>query len=154
MKAEELAIRKKIISLHNKKESTRDIAYLLDISKSKAAYWVKRYKGTGCLEDLPRSGRPTPLMKKKLMCLKDNLKSLVLEQEHKAGFSSKEVLQLIEHKVDKRYTLRHVQRLLHKMGLSLITPRQKHIRKDEKAQDEFRKEFKKNLRKTMWVIPS
>lgn len=53
-------------------------------------------------------------------------------------------MQIIEKETKRKYSLRHAQRLLHKNGLSLITPRVSHIRKDEKSQDEFRIQFKKN----------
>lgn len=156
MKAEELALRKRIISFHKKKKPTREIAYLLDISKSKVAFWVKRYKDAGSLENKPRSGRPTPLTKHELNSIAGSIKSNLLESKSNkhAGVSSKEVLHLIEHKIKHKYTLRHIQRLLHKMGFSLITPRVNHIRKDEKAQEKFRREFKKNSNKHMWAIPS
>ena len=61
----------------------------------------------------------------------------------KAGISPKEALQILEQRIKRKYTLRHTQRLLHKIGLSLITPRVSHVRKDEKAQNKFRDEFKK-----------
>ena len=38
------------------------------------------------------------------------------------------------------------------MGLSMITPRISHIKKDEVAQENFRKEFKKNLNRNIWVF--
>lgn len=146
--------RELIVSLHKKGNSTRDIADILDISKSKSAFWVKRYNETGSLENKPRSGRPTSLTKKKLGSIAGLIKSQVLESDKKNGISSKEVLQLIEHKTEKKYTLRHVQRLLHKMGFSLITPRVSHVKKDKGAQEKFRKEFKKKSKKNIWAIPS
>ncbi|MBU1198228.1 MAG: winged helix-turn-helix domain-containing protein, partial [Nanoarchaeota archaeon] len=47
--------------------------------------------------------------------------------------TSKEIKKIIEKESGKVYTLRHIQRLLHKMGFNLITPRTNHIRHDEKA---------------------
>lgn len=49
MNLKELILREKIVSLDKKKKTTRDIAYLLDVSKSKAAFWVKRYNDTKAL---------------------------------------------------------------------------------------------------------
>lgn len=146
--------RELIVSLHKKGKSTRDIADILDISKSKSAFWVKRYNETGSLENKPRFGRPTFLTKKKLGSIAGLIKSQVLESDKKNGISSKEVLQLIEHKTEKKYTLRHVQRLLHKMGFSLITPRVSHVKKDKEAQEKFCREFKKKSKKNIWVISS
>jgi len=154
MSEKEIALREKIISLHKKKKPTREIAYLLDISKSKAAFWVKRFKDTNNLKNRPRSGRPTPLKDKELDEIKQLLKTKLLSSKNKAGTSSKEVLQLIEQKINKRYCLRHAERIMHKMGLSLITPRIGHIRKDEKAQEKFRGNFKKNFARNIWEFQS
>ena len=144
MKSATIKERELIIKLHKEKRSTYGISSILGISQTKASFWVRRYKKTGNLENLPRSGRPTPLIKDELNSIRDMIKSRILEPK-KAGISSKEVLEIIEHKTKRKYTLRHTQRLLHKMGLSLITPRVSHIRKDEKAQQKFRQEFKKIL---------
>jgi transposase len=151
MKSATIKERELIIKLHKEKRSTYEISRILGISQTKASFWVRRYKKTGNLENLPRSGRPTPLIKDELNSIRDMIKSRIFEPK-KAGISSKEVLEIIEHKTKRKYTLRHTQRLLHKMGLSLITPRVSHIRKDEKAQAKFREEFKKKLGRSMWVI--
>lgn len=151
MKSARQKERELIIELYNKKKSTYKIADILGISQTKASFWIRRYIKTGSLENLPRSGRPTPLTKDELNSMANLIKSRMLNVK-KAGITSKEVLELIEHKIKKKYTLRHVQRLLHKMDFSLITPRVSHIRKDEKAQAKFREGFKKNLSRSMWAI--
>ena len=151
MKSAKQKERELIVKLSKEKRTTREIASILGISKSKSAFWVKRFNDTESLQDKKRSGRPTPLSKEELLSLKNSIKTKVLEPKI-TGISSKEVLQLIEHKTKRRYTLRHPQRLLHKIGFSLITPRVSHIRKDEKAQSKFRKEFKKNFNKNIWAI--
>jgi transposase len=153
MKSARIKERELIIKLNNEKRSTYDIARILGISQTKASFWVRRYKKTGNLENLPRSGRPTPLTKDELKSIASAIKSKLIEPK-RTGINSKEVLQLIEHKISRKYTLRHAQRLLHRMGFSLITPRVSHIRKDEKAQQKFRKEFKKNLNRNIWAAQS
>lgn len=145
--------RELIIQLHNKGKSVRDIAYTLDIGKSTAAYWITRHRKTDNLSDLPRSGRPTSLTKGELASISRDIKQRFLEPKM-TGINSKEVLELIEEKTSRKYTLRHTQRLLHRMGFSLITPRPSHIKKDEKAQEKFRSQFKKNFGKNMWDIQS
>jgi transposase len=153
MKTQEVIIREKIVSLHKKNKSTREIAYLLDISKSKAAFWVKRYNDVGDLNNKPRPGRPTKLTSKRLSSLKKIITDKFLESNSKnSGVTSKEIRKVIESKTGKFYTLRHVQRLLHKMGFSLITPRTNHIKHDQNAVDKFRDEFKKNSHEPMWSI--
>src|SRR3989344_7297623 len=153
MKSARIKERELIIKLNNEKRSTYDIARVLGISQTKASFWVRRYKKTGIIENLPRSGRPTPLTKDELKSIASEIKSKLIEPK-RTGINSKEVLQLIEHKISRKYTLRHAQRLLHKMGFSLVTPRVSHIRKDEKAQQKFREEFKKKPSRNMWAIQS
>jgi transposase len=145
--------RELIVKLRKEGKTCVEVAEILGVSKSKVSFWTLRYNETGCLEDKPRKGRPTLLTEEKLHKLKEEIKKTILDQRGRAGLSSKEILVFIEKETGKTYTLRHVERLLHKMGFSLITPRINHIRKDEKAQETFREGFKKNYRTRMWTIP-
>jgi len=153
MKSAKQKERELIIQLYKKKKSCRDIAFDLGISKSKASFWINRFNREGNLEDKPRSGCPTLLTKSKLDEIYQEVKLQIKSSKSKAGTSTKEVGHIIERKVGKKYTPRHVQRILHKIGLSLITPRISHIRKNKEAQERFRDEFKKNSRENTRVIP-
>ena len=144
--------RELIIELLKKNKTCRDIADILGVSKSKVSFWNQRFKKTGNLKDNPRSGKPTPMTKEKLQIVAKTLRDKVAMVKNKAGFSSKEVLELLNKEAGRTYTLRHAERLLHKMGLSLITPRTSHIRHDEKAVAKFRDEFKKKLNRSTWVF--
>ncbi|MBU4242291.1 MAG: winged helix-turn-helix domain-containing protein [Nanoarchaeota archaeon] len=152
MKSAKQKERELIIKLHNEKNSTYEIARILGISQTKASFWARRYRKTGSLEDIPRSGRPTPLNKATLKSIAEAIKSQITQAKGKAGVTSKEVLALIDAKIQKKYSLRHAERILHKVGFSLITPRVSHIRKDEKAQAKFRGEFKKKPNRNIWDI--
>ena len=154
MKSAEQKERELIIKLNNENKSTYKIADILGISQSKASFWVRRFRKTQSLENEPRSGRPTPLTKEKLENIGKALRHKVVAVKNKAGFSSKEVLELLDKEAGKNYTLRHAERLLHKIGLSLITPRTSHIRNDQKSVAKFRTEFKKNSNRSMWVFHS
>ena len=143
-----------IIKFHQEGKSSYDIAGILDISQTKASFWIRRYRETKSLENLPRSGRPTPLTNESLNSIAKAIELQIVNPRGRLGISSKEVLSLIESKIKRRYTLRHAERLLHKMGFSLITPRVNHIRKDEHAQEKFRGMFKKNSIRSIWGIQS
>jgi len=145
--------RELIIKLRKEGKTCIEVGKILDISKSAVSYWSRRYDETGCLEDRPRPGRPTPLTDEKLQYLKEKITNVILKQNDRAGLSSKEVLLFVKKETGKTYTPRHIERLLHKMGFSLITPRIHHIRKDKKTQEQFREDFKKNYNKNMWTIP-
>jgi len=153
-KSAKIKERELIVKLSSEGKTCREIASILDISKSMASFWILRYKETGDLEDKPRSGQPTQLTKERLASLSEKLKKRLQEQNGRTGISTKEVLKILEEETDKTYTLRHVQRLLHKMGFSLITPRVNHIKRNKESQNKFRDDFKKSFKRTMWVIRS
>jgi len=145
--------RELIVKLRKEGKTCVEVAEILGVCKSSVSFWTRRYNKTGCLEDKPRAGRPTLLTEEKLQEMKVKIKETVLEQKGRAGLSSKEILVFIREETGRTYTIRHVERLLHKMGFSLIAPRVNHIQKDEKAQKKFRKEFKKNYKTSIWTIP-
>jgi len=92
MKSARQKERELIIELYNKKKSTYQIADILGISQTKASFWIRRYIKTGSLENMPRSGRPTPLTKNEFNSIRGMIKSRMLEPK-KAGITSKEVLE-------------------------------------------------------------
>jgi transposase len=156
MKSEEPGIRQKIVSLHEKRKSTREIAYLLDISKSKAAYWVKRYKETGNLEDKPRSGKPSKLSKDELNELKKVLLDFPPDRlgGKSVGWLTKMAIQYVKDTYGKTYSMRRMQELFHVLGLNLITPRSEHKNASFAARTVFRMDFKKNSKRNIWIAPS
>ena len=145
--------RELIVKLSKENKTCREIAAILGTSKSKVSYWFCRSKKTGNLSDLPRSGRPTKLSKRKLK----QIYSILREEEltsNRSGFSSKRVSDLLHKSTGQKYAMRHVRRILKKMNISLISPRVSHIRKDEKKIKKFKREFKKNLNRNMWTANS
>lgn len=153
MKTAKQKERELIIKLHKEKKKVREIAQILGLSKSKVHFWIQRNRISKSLDDKPKSGRPTPLNAKALKSIAKSIENkLISPKNNKAGISTKEVKQLIKNKTKKKYCVRHVERIMHKMGLSLITPRTSHIRKDENAKEKFKVEFKKNLSRNIWTI--
>lgn len=145
--------RELIVKLSKENKTCREIAAILGTSKSKVSYWICRVKQTRNLSDLPRSGRPTQLSKRKLK----KIYSILREEEltsNRSGFSSKRVTDLLFKNTGRKYAMRHVRRILKKMNIALISPRVSHIRKDEKKIKKFKREFKKNFKKSMWTTNS
>jgi transposase len=104
---------------------------------------------------LPRSGRPTKLSGKKLITVKKAIGDEIVHANEKYGsINTKQIAEIIRGEIGKQYTLRHVERIMHKLGFSLITPRPQHLRHDQKKVDNFRDEFKKNLKKRTWITSS
>lgn len=153
MKSAKIKERELILKLYNEGKKQEVIASILGCSQSKVSFWILRYRQEGNLDNKPRSGRPTKLTGNKLTSLKTIITEKFLNaNKNHSGVTSKEIKKIIETETGKVYSLRHIQRLLHKMGFSLITPRTNHIRHDEKAVEKFRSEFKKNLNDPIWNI--
>lgn len=133
----------------------RKIGEILDIPHSKAQFWIKRYKTNGIqgLNTKKQPGKKASLNKKEL----EEIKIFLIENKptrHKGkaiGWNSREVKNHIKTKYKTNYSLRHTQRLLHKLGFSLITPRPRNIKSSTEKQEEFKKQFKKNSKKNIWI---
>jgi transposase len=147
--------RELIVKLHQQGKRQQYIADLIGCSQPTVNKWIRHYRRGRTLETLPRSGRPTKLSSRKL----DDMK-LVITREIKSAnekycsVNTKQVGDIIRRESDTNYSLRHVERLMHKLGFSLITPRPQHLRHDQEKVDAFRTEFKKKFKRGTWVISS
>ena len=142
--------RELIIKLAKENKTCREIAAILGTNKSKVSFWISRSRRTTRLSDLPRSGRPSVLSKRKLNEIYSTLRKEELTSKC-AGFSSKKVSKLLQKTTGQEYCIRHVRRILKKMNISLVTPRPFHIKNDPKKVIEFRREFKKNFSRNTWT---
>lgn len=68
------------------------------------------------------------------------------------SLNTKQMANIIKEEVGRPYSIRHIERLMHKLGFSLIKPRPRHIKQDAKKLESFRTEFKKNLNRSIWVM--
>ena len=144
-----------IVKNRNKGMPLREIGDLLDIPYTKAYYWIQRYESYGNAGLLTKK-QPG----KKPLLTKENLEELKLflvdkrPARHKGqavGWNSREVKNHIKIQYNISYSLRHVERLLHKLGFSLIVPRPRNVKASQEKQDEFKQQFKKNLSRNIWV---
>ena len=144
-----------IIRNHKKGRALRDIGELLDIPHTKAYYWIKRHEayGEAGLKTKKQKGKEPLLSKKELNEIKNFLMYNKPERYigKAAGWSSREVKNYIKNNYNTSYSLRHVERLLHKLGFSLITPRPKNVKASLEKQKAFKQNFKKNLSRNIWV---
>jgi len=147
--------RKLIIRLNDEQKTQQEIARLIGCSQATVSKWISKNKNGRTLETLSRSGRPTKLNSKTLNKLKKKLLTEIKNVNKKyCSLSTKELSEIITKEVGIKYSNRHVERIMHKLDFSLITPRSKHIRQDPKKIEEFRKEFKKNLKNNTWIMSS
>ena len=147
--------RKLIVKLHLQGKKQQDIADLVGCSQPTVNLWIHRSKSKQGLRTIHRSGRPTKLKGKTF----DMVKNKILEKINSANaeygcVSTKEIKNLIADEIAVVYSIRHVERIMHKMGFSLITPRPEHLRHDQEKVDNFRDEFKKNLSRSIWTMNS
>ena len=148
-----LQTRELVIKWNNEGKTQQQIADLVGCSQSAVSRLIVKHEKTGEVKNLPRSGRPTPLTKKTLAKLKAEFKKEAYAANKKfCSINANQFSEMIEKETNKKYSPRHVERVLHKLDFSRITPRSKHILNDPKKIQEFRDEFKKNLKRNTWVM--
>ena len=145
--------RKLIIQWNEKGKTQQEIAELLNCNQTSICRFLTKYKHRGIITDLPRSGRPTKLTKRRLHSLKTKiLAEIESANDEFCSVSTKQISNLIHQEIGELYSLRHVERIMHKIGFSLITPRPQHVRHNQDNVNKFRDEFKKKLHRRIWVM--
>ncbi len=118
--------------------SKEKISELVGLSPNRVRNIVFRYKKKGIfgLVIKKQTGRPSRIpfeVKEKLIT---ELKSSPY------GWKAKQVRQHLQKAAGTTYCNRHVNRLMHKWGLTLLVPRPRHKDRIEAAVDEFKKTLK------------
>ena len=145
--------RELVLKWNNEGKTQQQIADLVGCNQSAVSRLIVKYHKTGKVKNLPRSGRPTPLTNTTLKKLKKEFVKEAREaNKNFCSISTKQFSEIITKKSKKKYSLRHVERILHKLDFSRITPRPQHIKNDPKKVKEFRTEFKKNLKQNIWIM--
>ena len=148
-----LQTRELIIKWDKAGKTQQQIADLAGCNQSAISRLIVKYNKTGSIKNLPRMGRPTPLTKNTLAKLKAQFrKEARAANKDFCSINTKQFSQKIEEKTNRKYSQRHVERILHKLEFSKITPRSKHIKNNPKKVQEFRAEFKKNSKQSIWVM--
>jgi transposase len=143
------------LALKWKKEgkTQQQIADLIGCNQSAVSRLLVKYKKTGNVKNLARSGRPTLLTKNTLSKLKSMFKREArTANKNFCSISTKQFSEIIEKETGKKYSTRHIERILHKVNFSRITPRSQHIKNDPKKIREFREDFKKKQNQSIWVM--
>ena len=134
-------------------KTQQQIAALIGCHQTSICRLMRKHTQTGSLDNLPRHGRPTPLTKEILAELKQDFVEKVRSANQKfCSINTKRFSDLLEKKFGRRYTIRHVERILHKIDFSRITPRSQHIKNDPEKVEAFRHEFKKNFKRNTWIM--
>lgn len=145
--------RKLILRWDQENKTQQEIAELLGCNQASVSRLIKKHRSKGTIQNLPRSGRPTKLKGSTLTKLKKAIIGKINSCNLKYNnVSTKQIKELITEEIDVTYSIRHVERIMHRLGFSLITPRPQHIRHDQEKVDTFRDEFKKKLNRNIWVM--
>lgn len=149
----DLQMRELILRWRREGKTQQEIAGLAGCNQSAISRLIVKHKKTGSVKNLQRSGRPTPLSKTTLIQLKAEFKrAAIAANKNFCSIDVKQFSDIIENKTHKKYSSRHVERILHKLDFSRITPRPQHIKNDPKKVKQFREEFKKNSKQSIWVM--
>lgn len=134
-------------------KTQQEIAGLLDCHQSSVSRFLRKYKNIGIIKNLHRSGRPTKLTKNNLLYIKEKILIKIKETNKQyCAVSTKQIGDIIQREIGEIYSMRHIERIMHKLGFSLITPRPQHLRHDQEKVDNFRDEFKKKFKGSMWTM--
>ncbi len=148
-----LQTRELVLKWTNQGRTQQEIADLAGCNQSAISRLIAKYKKTGSLKNRFRSGRPTPLTKETLALLKEDFANKARAANKKfCSIDTKKFSKMIEETTHRKYTTRHIDRILHKLNFSRITPRSQHIKNDPAKAAAFRDEFKKNLTQCIWVM--
>ena len=145
--------RKLAIKWHTQGKSQLQIAELLECNQSSISRLLQKKKEYNTIQNLKRTGKPTKLNRSMIDSLRIKLKHKIEQKNAQFGsITTKELREYIHEEIGVLYSIRHVERLMHKMGFSLITPRTMHTKHDQNAVDKFREEFKKKSSQSIWVM--
>ena len=145
--------RELVLRWHGEGKNQQEIADLVGCHQASVSRLINKFVRKGIVKDLPRSGRPTKLKSATLEQVKNKILDKIHSENAEFGcVSTKEIKDLIAQEVGVVYTVRHVERIMHKMGFSLITPRPEHVRHDQSKVDSFRDDFKKKFPKNTWIM--
>jgi transposase len=140
-----------IIYLKDKK-NMREIAELLHMSLGIIHYWKQRFETSGVigLNDKKGRGRKSNLEEKdKKRIAKEIDNGILLNDGYRRGYKTKDIQEMIKKLYGIIYTARHVRRLMHKLDYALKVPRPRNKSRNQEDIDEFKQDFKKNLK--VWI---
>lgn len=141
-----------IIFLLRKGNKQREISAELNISVGIVPYWKNRFEREGFegLKDKKGRGRKYLLSEKQIFLLERAVENgIIMKDGYKRGFKTKDVREFISKEFKVIYTARNCRKILHSKKFNLKVPRPRNKSRNQKDIDEFKEQFKKNLK--IWV---
>jgi|SRR5271157_3738695 len=130
-----------LVALKRKEgESMDSIASQLEMRRITVNMTLHRFQDRGipAKDDEKRSGRPKELTEVQLKILRKQLLKGPRKGQNPL-WTTKMVMDLVDREYNKKYTVRHMRRLLHQLGFSVQKPRPRHYKTDVAEQEHFKK---------------
>jgi len=138
-----------IILLLREGNSQRDVSLTLHVSTGIVPYWKARFeKGSfEGLKDKKGRGRKSLLSKKQISYLEKSVEEgITMKDGYKRGFKTKDAREFILREFKIGYTQRNCRKILHLIRFNLKVPRPRNKSRNQESIDEFKQDFKKNLK--------
>jgi transposase len=143
-------VRIRLLGLSHVKDKVpyREVAKMLKIDHTSVQNWVDSFAEFGLDGLKEKGGRgKKPLVSKEK---EDELKKIILKKQKTRNggrLVGNDIKKIINERLGIKYSLRSTYDLLHKIGLVCISSRSKHPKSNEKMQEEFKRNFKKKIRR-------
>lgn len=141
--------RLQIILLLREGNKQREVSSDIHISVGIVPYWKNRFEKEGFegLRDKKGRGRKTKLKERQINLLAMEVERGVLMGDgYRRGYSTKDVRIFIKEEFGINYTFVHCRRLMHMIRFNLKVPRPRNKSRNQENVDEFKHDFKKNLK--------
>lgn len=138
-----------IILLLREGNSQRDVSLTLHVSTGIVPYWKARFEKEGFegLKDKKGRGRKSLLSKKQISYLEKSVEEgITMKDGYKRGFKTKDAREFILREFKIEYTQRNCRKILHLIRFNLKVPRPRNKSRNQESIDEFKQDFKKNLK--------
>jgi len=139
-------VRIRLLALAHVKDGTsyRAVAKMLKVTFRSVQTWANKFKNSGIegLKDKGGSGQKPFFPRER----EEELKRVISERQAKKGggrLTGTDIQKIVNEDFGIGYALRATYDLLHRINFVCITSRSKHPKSDQKAQEEFKKNFKK-----------
>lgn len=124
----------------------REVSSMLHISKGKVPFWKKRFEleGINGLDDKVGRGVKSNMTDEQLSMLGSSLaEGYLMQNGYRRPYKTKDVVAFISTNFDIHYTIRHIRRILRRMGCTLNVPRPRHKKRNQVNVNKFKREYQK-----------
>lgn len=131
--------RLRAVQLATEGESTPTIMRMLGRSRGFVQRWCYVYRDHGLDAVAPRSpsGRPPQLTPEQAAAFKRRVLAGPTDADGVCALRGRDFIRILKQEFGARYELSGVYDLLHRLGLSVLTPRPQHRKADPQAQGEW-----------------